>query len=945
MNQLPGSSKPGFLQNVGRFAKGILMPWTYTADTLANNTNQMIANQQFLQERDFAFRAAHLKYQHTLQIQRQEFEADQAHLSREFQTEENQKLMAFQASQAAIQRHWQSKENEEQRAFLARENELQRQHQTWVVEFSQACEDRRLKSRLEFEQYVLEQRHQWEIEAQKRAHEFQFFLEQFRLQATRDRDQFNLVLRDQPWKTQPMPILKEYEEFRKVEQTLPPIVVVSPPMFRFDYPVRTEECPNVAKGIQTNLTQFLEDHYPKESKERPAKPVPDLWNASGKTDHPAVIDLHFLFRSVPTLILESEVNAIEFNFRIFFWDAGQQAYSKTDLVRQFNYKLLLNSIQRQKAREWATQKQKLQQSGLDVARAMPEGSENWVNEYNLQQLLQEEQYHAAGITDLPGNYKVTPSGIRTFQQYLTSLHCLTAGLFLDSYHLFRSGVHPQMPQLVAALAQQSPVEEVSGMVEMILNHCHDLAQYPDQLGSLRVSDLLLEFALGLGQLEDSTWTAQLTEAAIAQWLQERDLEPGADPVLAVELELTVADVAFVEKLNPCWQRLQQDRRLDVALACYNRGLRQLAAQAFEAAIKDLDQVVYLQPQNPDGYFQRGLAYGNLQGNDNGQQAVADFTTVLELAPDRVEAYRWRGEAHYRLGHHELALADLREAANGGVAEAETRWQIVQGVWQDLQRQREAAARRQREEAERKRREEEERRKQCIITLKGGVILKLVSIEGGSFQMGSPDGVDCSNEHPQHRVTLQPFMMGKTPVTQAQWLAVMGSYKRHPAFKGNELPIENITWHEAKEFCDRLSKETKRQFTLPTEAQWEYACRAKTTSKWSFGNNKNDELGKYAWFRGNADSKTYPVAGKDPNDWWLYDMHGNVWEWCLDHWHGGYTGAPSNGMETWSSSDESSAHVIRGGSWGVSSGGCRSAYRHYSGPGGWSGSIGFRVVCL
>jgi formylglycine-generating enzyme required for sulfatase activity len=293
----------------------------------------------------------------------------------------------------------------------------------------------------------------------------------------------------------------------------------------------------------------------------------------------------------------------------------------------------------------------------------------------------------------------------------------------------------------------------------------------------------------------------------------------------------------------------------------------------------------------------------------------------------------------RIEDRKLAIVWARQQEEQRRLEAQR--QLEEQQLQELRRQEEAQKLREQEEAQRR---EEERRKQLIVTLKGGVILELVSIEGGSFQMGSPDGEGHSDKHPQHLVNLKPFMMGKTPVTQAQWLAVMGSYKRDPGWKGNELPIENITWREAKEFCDRLSEQTQRQFSLPTEAQWEYACRAGTKTKWSFGNNES-ELGKYAWFNGNADIKTHPVAQKQPNPWGLYDMHGNVWELCLDHWHGNYTGAPSDGMQIWSSSDESSNRVSRGGSWNSNSGDCRSAYRRNYNPGNRNNLIGFRVVCF
>ena len=479
MNALAGDApKPKFLQRAAGFVKNLIFPWNAMPDAVRDNNADMIANQQFLQDRQFEFNLAQMKWQHTQELTRQSWqsgEADkqrgflsqesatqrqwgtiEAEKQRSFQHKENQILQQFQATQASIQRQWQTGEADKQRLWQEQQNKLQQEFQAWAIVFNQECQEQQLKSRQEYEQYVLEQRHQWEIEAQQRGYEFQFFLEQFRCQTNRDRDQFNLILRDQPWKTQPMPILHEYEQFRKVNQTIPPLVVVSPATFRFDCPVTNPEPPNVTKGIETNLTQFLEDHYPKESQVAPSRPVANLWNATGKTGDPAVIDLHYLFRSVPSMILESEINAGKLSFYLFFWDVGQQQYGKTSILRDFDYQELLNEIQRQKAYIWYRQKQHLESKGLDVTGAMPPRSENAVNECNLQQFIQERNYQAAGISDFRGQYVPTPSGITMLMNYLSVLHCLTAGLFIDSYHLLRSRVSPQMPRLTGELAARLP---------------------------------------------------------------------------------------------------------------------------------------------------------------------------------------------------------------------------------------------------------------------------------------------------------------------------------------------------------------------------------------------------------------------------------------------------------------------------------------------------------
>ena len=237
-------------------------------------------------------------------------------------------------------------------------------------------------------------------------------------------------------------------------------------------------------------------------------------------------------------------------------------------------------------------------------------------------------------------------------------------------------------------------------------------------------------------------------------------------------------------------------------------------------------------------------------------------------------------------------------------------------------------------------------------------LELVPIPAGRFAMGSTNG--DSDERPVTQVELtRPFWLGKTEVTQAQWEAVMGD---NPAtFKGANLPVESVSYDDALAFCRKLTareRAAKRlpegyEYTLPTEAQWEYACRAGTTGDYSFGNSA-DELSRYGNYcdRSNTNDfdwkdrshddgydKTAPVGSYRPNAWGLYDMHGNVWEWCLD-WKGDYAGGtvrdpvgPSSGAN----------RVLRGGSWFDSAGRCRSANRGNNGPGGRSDNLGFRLA--
>lgn len=269
--------------------------------------------------------------------------------------------------------------------------------------------------------------------------------------------------------------------------------------------------------------------------------------------------------------------------------------------------------------------------------------------------------------------------------------------------------------------------------------------------------------------------------------------------------------------------------------------------------------------------------------------------------------------------------------------------------------------------------------------KGNEPITFVNIPAGEFLMGSdesdPDA--HSDEMPQHLVQVKGFSMSQGPITQAQWRAVamLPSVDRrlnpNPSyFKGDNLPVERVSWHDAIEFCARLSIKTRKPITLPSEAQWEYACRAGTTTAYAFGDTLTNKM---ANFEGGG---TTPVGTYPANPWDLHDMHGNVWEWCLDSYHASYEGAPTDGgawvgnrlgkfyaaelgtnfpgtvaRPTASGPSRSSAStssvsapashkkLLRGGSWNLNPRYCRSAYRLRNRPDYRSNSFGFRVCCL
>lgn len=246
-----------------------------------------------------------------------------------------------------------------------------------------------------------------------------------------------------------------------------------------------------------------------------------------------------------------------------------------------------------------------------------------------------------------------------------------------------------------------------------------------------------------------------------------------------------------------------------------------------------------------------------------------------------------------------------------------------------------------------------------INLTDRISLEMIAIPGGKFWMGSPDGEGDDSERPRHEVTIAPFFMSKYPITQAQYQAVMGSNPSSPKDRGESRPVGQVSWHNAIAFCQELSSRGVHgvspkeilQFSLPNEAQWEYACRAGTETPFYFGETISTEQanydGNYSYGSGRkgiyrehaTDVGTFP-----PNNFGLYDTHGNVCEWCADYWHDNYENAPKEGI-AWLEASDDSNRVLRGGAWFDYPRSCRSASRTGTSPEERYDFFGFRVVCV
>ena len=334
---------------------------------------------------------------------------------------------------------------------------------------------------------------------------------------------------------------------------------------------------------------------------------------------------------------------------------------------------------------------------------------------------------------------------------------------------------------------------------------------------------------------------------------------------------------------------------------------------FDKAIADYTEAIRLDPKFAQAYNNRG---GTYYGKGEFDKAIADFSEAIRLNPKYAHAYYNRGLVYSKQGENRKADEEFARAKELGYT----------AVSAD-----EAKASKQ--------------GKEIAVDLGHGVKLEMVLIPAGGFLMGSPDSDKrgTPDETPQHWVRInKPFYMGKYPVTQEQWQAVMGNNPSH--LKRPKNPVEMVSWDDCQVFLGKLNAQTGGQggkFALPTEAQWEYACRAGSTTQYCFGDDEA-QLGKYAWYSANSGNiTTHPVGEKKPNAWGLYDMHGNVWEYCRD-WYDEdyYVLSPADDP---AGPPEGSDRVHRGGMWSNSPVGCRSAYRTYGPPGWCDLRLGLRVA--
>jgi formylglycine-generating enzyme required for sulfatase activity len=362
---------------------------------------------------------------------------------------------------------------------------------------------------------------------------------------------------------------------------------------------------------------------------------------------------------------------------------------------------------------------------------------------------------------------------------------------------------------------------------------------------------------------------------------------------------------------------------------------------YDSAITLFTEAIRIDPTYARLYCGRGIAFCN---KGDHATAIADFNEAIRLDPQYAKAYCKRAFVYCKRQQYELSVADYTEAIRLNPSDADTYYNRgyachkkgddAQGD-SDFERARQLGC---------KFCETPPLAEQLLFDLGGGVRLELVSVPAGEFTMGHTGSDSTTEEAHRVRITKQ-FYLGKYLVTQEQWQAVTGDNPSH--FRGPKNPVETVSWNDCQRFLKKLGNMTSCEgFSLPTEAQWEWACRAGSSTRYCFTGTDwehlEEQLNAYAWTNLNSGGTTHPVGEKRPNAWGLYDMHGNVWEWCADWYDWYYYSQSPVNDPVGPQSATKLGRVFRGGAWNLNELACGSYDRNGREPDQRTAFVGFRV---
>jgi formylglycine-generating enzyme required for sulfatase activity len=738
------------------------------------------------------------------------------------------------------------------------------------------------------------------------------------------------------------------------------------------------------KALEARLQDFCQTYV---NEGRPVELIAKDWFRSTFSGQPAMTSLFSLLKTEPIVALESDVFAETLYLHLGYWGFSCSDYRYETSAIEIDLRECLNGFAKKSAMDWW--------KGLKQSTAKGISPEQYSQSYdpavtqifidNLKVIEQEQKVRQSGMevnpSDLP--YAFQTDDFTQLQANIVRFYCILLGLHLDEYFLSnltpQSRLNPLLPQILSQLLTEMPPQEIAQLEKHIVMRYQFLYKLLGEREPLAYPELCLDLAMSLSYLSEKAWAQEEIAHSITNWLTVQGISEQAsefDNLLdATIANATLADQGYLNKLNRCLTSIGYKRYISLGDNWFAQGISKYEAGDYERAIADFVQAIQLDDLHVGAYLQRGQAYTSL---GKYQHAIDDYSKLIELNPNSAKAYNYRGNAYRELGECKSAIADYDRSLaidpNATATISDRRMTLDMIAAADRQHSHEDSHSREFEyEVVRLNSNGKEinRRINCAKLLVQDIesegmpsaSIEMVYIPSGVFYMGSPEresGHDFSEE-PTHWVTMPRFFMSKSSITQAQWAAVAklpASNQESPLhlnpdpshFKGSDRPVESISWFEAVEFCTRLTQSSGLNYRLPSEAEWEYACRGGTKTPFCYGHTISTDLANYDGTSayvfgalGEYRRQTLPVCSFPVgNPYGLFDMHGQVWEWCADYWHDNYQEAPTNG-EIWHTGGDDEFRIVRGGSWFNIPSRCRAAVRGKYSPDVWLDQIGFRIM--
>jgi formylglycine-generating enzyme required for sulfatase activity len=920
------SGKKGLWNNLVKGARSVFSPRIYAAEIMS-------ASQAELADR--SIEANNEREQKREEIRKLDL------MLREVQHKES---LSAQEQEGELNREAQLQLARFQQEFLERQALLNRDHTEKIELF-----------RADLQKWAVQQQKELQLELK------QLELDQAREQRLVDRQTAMEVIKAQKRESNsPIWLLAEDLIGHDSRQAVVPLrVLFSPPATLAD-----SGFPEMERSLGRDLRQFFDTYS---ANGRPIEFLAGAWNSKFFHSEAATKAIFRGLKTEPVMILEAMVEGDIFDLNFAYWGMNWPTYRYKTAV-SLSWQEALYDFAKARTLVWVKKQRELQR---DRPQMVGMYGEQVVSNYldNLQIYRREQACLKQGEdpTEIERRYHLQNQDYEDLRNFVGICHCLFAGILADEYFLLH--VPPQhrqpplLPSLLEELLLDIPDSVATELIELVVTSYETIYEMIAQTESSWVPEFQIDLAHSLLDLPQQFRAQEKVDASIDAWLELNGVEQPEDRYVSLAQLLTIVDVAYVQKLNECLERLGHKTQFSVAQSCYQRGLTAFDQQDFATARSEFQAAVQADPNLAEAHFSLGCAQMRDRQLDAAIAALSRSiqacarATAEQAQTTMGKAYYQRGLIYEQQGHLKLAAADYRTAGQQGLSEALLASEHLQ---QHVQEQQSAADLQKHgdEFSIDTVRINDLGELQPVpivgrslkIVLGDALDMELVYLAGGQFTMGS---VAQRNERPPHIVAVAPLHFGRYPIRQDQWAWVAGlpiverALETNPSqFPGDSHPVDNISWLDGVEFCQRLSRHTGQLYRLPSEAEWEYACRANTDTPFTYGNSLTSELANFTGGVGDSLSvslhRTTAVGHFPPNGFGIYDLHGNIWEWCADLWHENYNGAPKD-RQPWLQNPTSEHRVLRGGSWFNNQWNCRSSNRNWVNPEVRSWLYGLRVV--